>query len=353
MGPTATSPPYPGRLERLRRVLSLRGLAGLILTRPEYGLYLTGVRGGPILVGESRVVRLDGIETEWSNVVSDAAPHRWHAAVGTAGLVGRPVGAELRYLTVEIERAMDACGSLTDVEEDLDRARLAKDADELAVIRARVRTLENAFLFVMRTARAGMSGLDVALAATAAISREAERMILFRGNLGAGRDCVDPDSRPTSRPLASGEAFFLDLYPDFGGYAADLTRCLTIGAPPRAVVDLHRTLEDALAAGLGTVRAGVRAADVDAAVRGVLRDARLLEYFPHHTGHGLGLFAREGPALVPGDETVLVPNAVLAIEPGVYVPGQGSFRLEVNVVVTEHGCVVLGQLPPRLLACES
>ena len=37
------------------------------------------------------------------------------------------------------------------------------------------------------------------------------------------------------------------------------------------------------------------------------------------------------------DTTILQPNMIMTVEPGVYLPGFGGVRIEDMVVITEHG----------------
>ena len=54
--------------------------------------------------------------------------------------------------------------------------------------------------------------------------------------------------------------------------------------------------------------------------------AGLGEYFGHGLGHGVGLMVHEAPTLRPESEDTLVPNNVVTVEPGVYLPGVGGIR---------------------------
>ncbi len=44
--------------------------------------------------------------------------------------------------------------------------------------------------------------------------------------------------------------------------------------------------------------------------------------FPHHGGHGVGLSVFDDPHVIPADEQPLESWMVMALEPGVYLPGR-------------------------------
>ena len=93
------------------------------------------------------------------------------------------------------------------------------------------------------------------------------------------------------------------------------------------------------------MRGGATCQSVDAAARSVIERAGFGAYFGHGTGHGLGLEVHEEPRIgraSPGQlDVTLEPGMVFTIEPGVYVDGLGSVRIEDDVPVTTDGCEVV------------
>jgi Xaa-Pro aminopeptidase len=132
---------------------------------------------------------------------------------------------------------------------------------------------------------------------------------------------------------------------DFGvilnGYCSDMTRTVHLG---RATAREREAYDAVLAAqenAVAAVSAGVKTGDVDEAARGVLRQAKLADYFTHSTGHGVGLEIHESPRIAVAQQSLLTRGMVITIEPGIYIPGAFGLRIEDTVVVERRGCRVL------------
>ena len=68
----------------------------------------------------------------------------------------------------------------------------------------------------------------------------------------------------------------------------------------------------------------------------MIESAGLGRYFPHRTGHGVGLEVHEPPYLVRGNHEPLAAGMAHSVEPGVYLPGRFGVRIE-DLVVVEPG----------------
>jgi Xaa-Pro aminopeptidase len=222
--------------------------------------------------------------------------------------------------------------------------RATKSAAEVEALRTAVRIAERAGGETRRFFREGRSELELA-------RRVARRM----EDLGASRASFETiaalDARASLPHAHPGEAragrrsvLLLDWGARYLGYCSDLTRLFALASIPAWLGKAHEAVLEAQRAAITRVGPGVRARDVDAAARKVLRRQGLAHRFGHGVGHGLGLDVHEGPRLGPRSRDVLRPGMVVTIEPGVYFPGRGGVRVEDDVVVTEGGAEVLGRL---------
>ncbi|HRI83438.1 MAG TPA: M24 family metallopeptidase, partial [Opitutaceae bacterium] len=142
------------------------------------------------------------------------------------------------------------------------------------------------------------------------------------------------------RPVAAGEWVLADIVPRLGNYWGDICGVIPAGEPGGRFHGLKKIAGEALDLAISLVKPGAIAGDIDEAVRACIR-GHGHEPYPHHTGHGIGVCYHEAPRIVADDRTPLAPGMVIALEPGVYLPGEAGVRLEDVVLVTATGCEVL------------
>ena len=91
------------------------------------------------------------------------------------------------------------------------------------------------------------------------------------------------------------------------------------------------------------LRPGVPACKIYEKMQGVL--AKYGYSCPHHAGHAVGPEKLLEPRLIPQCDTQLEKDMLIALEPGVYVPGCFGIRIENNYRITQTGCEELFQYP--------
>ena len=272
------------------------------------------------------------------------APHRRAQAVATAREVLRngdhnAIGVETASVPFGIFEGLSAGSSRYSLETTIRPLRRAKDPDEVELLRLSARAGVAGLTAALRDVRPGMSELDVYLLVQNEASRAAGSQVMVYGDFASGpRLETERGGPPTSRVVERGDLFMVDYSVVVHGYRCDFTNTFAVGTPP---TEGQRRLFDvcieALRAGEQVLKPGVAARAVDAAVRAVLDAHGLGHASPSHTGHGLGLSHPEPPYLVGLSVETIEPGDVVALEPGVYVPGVGGMRFERNYLVTADG----------------
>ena len=252
----------------------------------------------------------------------------------------------------------------------LDEMRLIKGADELRLMRRAAKISVQAHEAVMRSARAGMREYE--------LQAELERVFRASGAepaygsiIGAGANACVLHYRANNAVARRGDLVLVDAGAEYRGYAADITRTFPVdGRFSREQRALHDLVLAAHAAAMAQARAGVpweagHQAAVEVLADGMLSlgllkgslekivaDGGYRRFYPHKTGHWLGLDVHDvGDYRIDGESRLLEPGMVYTIEPGIYIPpGDTSvaekwrgigIRIEDDVAITRDGHEVL------------
>jgi Xaa-Pro dipeptidase len=160
-----------------------------------------------------------------------------------------------------------------------------------------------------------------------------------------------PHPATSARRIKRGDVGLLELATVVDGYWSDLTRTLVAGRPDSRQEDLYGAVLLAYKATMQGARPGMNGAQVDALARSVIDRLGHAGEFRHHTGHGLGFRYHEPhPFLHPANTELIKEGMVSSVEPGIYVPGCGGFRLEDNVIFTKTGVELLSAFDTSLSA---
>ncbi len=163
---------------------------------------------------------------------------------------------------------------------------------------------------------------------------------------GGYRDVISP---PTARPLARGDILMLDTGATWDGYFCDFDRNFAVGHADDASRRAYNLLWRATEAGLAAARPGSTCRELHAAMAAVIAEIDGQGGDVGRLGHGLGMQLTEWPSHAPFDDTELVENMVLTLEPSL---GYGDGRImvhEENIVIRADGPQLLTRrAPPEL-----
>jgi Xaa-Pro aminopeptidase len=373
------------RLDRVRSHVHAASLDALVVTHLPNVRYLTGftgTAGAVVLLPDRCVLMVDFryLTAAQALVASlppgvitiETVPQTYDAAI--VDVLRREsckrIGIEAAWLSVSRFNAISsalAAGAPTPLrangptpvlvatERLVERARMIKDAAEVAAIREGGRRISGIARRLVDLIAPGRREEEIAAELESAMREAGFSRPAFETIVASGPNSALPHARPTGRRLEPGDSTVLDFGGVYDGYCVDLTRTVQLGAPSAALRQLYEAVAEAHQAAVAAVRPGVRPSAIDAAARDVLVHHGLGEAFGHGTGHGIGLEIHEDPRIgreTPGlPDPPVEPGMVFTIEPGAYVPGTGGVRIEDDVLVTADGCELLTDAP-RLMTIE-
>jgi Xaa-Pro aminopeptidase len=254
--------------------------------------------------------------------------------------------------------------------------RLYKSRDELKLMRHAAGIAAEGHRRAMRAVRPGLYEHQVEAELLHAF-RSAGAVPSYEPIVGSGPNACVLHYRANNGPLSDGDLILIDAGAEYACYASDITRTFPVNGrfthEQRALYELVLAAQDAAIArarpgeawtagheaavgviaqglcDLGLVRGGVRAAIESEAYK---------RFFPHKTGHWLGLDVHDvGDYRVDGEPRVLEPGMVMTVEPGVYVPPDAQdvppqwrgigIRIEDDVVVTRGAPEVITAAVPK------
>jgi Xaa-Pro aminopeptidase len=276
-----------------------------------------------------------------------SAPHRLRQLVETtlgrlATIAGKRIGVEFSSVPAGVIEGLRTARpglEIVDIAPVLRTIRRAKDPDEVEVLLRSMRAGEKGQAAALEQIRPGMTELDAyRIVQNAAMMELGEPAILY-GDFASGPRCeIEKGGPPTSRKIEPGDLLLLDFSVVVSGYRGDFTNTFAVGrGPTHRRQELFEACLGALEAGEASLKAGTAARAVDAAVRGYFASLNLAGAFTSHSGHGLGLGHPEPPYFVPNSADTLEIGDVVALEPGLYLEGEGGMRYERNYLITPDG----------------
>ncbi len=364
----------------MREFLEKRGIQGFLVTNLTNVRYLSGFTGssGFILIGRKRNILVTDFryreQVEWETAGSEKGKRslqrpEWDIFTekGNRLKIIRGFVAELGIRTLAFEstasyeffKALSGCGAvLKPLSGIVERLRAVKDREETRLIKEAIRRAEEAFLAVKPNIRSGRRERQIALMLEQELKKKGSTHLPFDIIVASGANAAMPHARSTDKKLSPGDLVVIDWGGEAGGYYSDMTRTFLMGGVSghrgAGGVDLERKKEmyrlvlKASRDAISSVRPGAENKAVDNAVRHVIKNAGLGEFFGHGTGHGVGLEVHELPRISWVKSETLRENMIFTIEPGIYIPGLGGVRIEDMVRVKTGGKEVLTGLPRAL-----
>ncbi len=238
---------------------------------------------------------------------------------------------------------------LVSIDTALLHLRAVKEKVEVERLRKAAEIADKAMQYVLEQAAEGKRELELVGLAKMIIARQGGEDESFESFMMSGERSWLPQRVATEKELRKGELIIFDMGAIFRGYCSDITRTFALGDLSPEQKKIFQVALRAHDRAIKAIRPGVEAQYIDRVARSCIEESGYGSYFPHLTGHGLGVEIHEQPILDRGSSTRLEEDMVLTVEPGIYLPGAGAARIEDMLLVTEGGAEFLTHTPRDLI----
>ena len=240
--------------------------------------------------------------------------------------------------------------SLLDAGDCIDRARMVKDAGEIALLREAANITDRCVDHLVRFIRPGITEWDISVEIEHFYRTHGCRKSSFDTIVASGAGSSMPHYIPSmTKKIEHGAPLMIDMGCQYEDYNSDLTRTFFMGSVSDELAKVYETVLKAQRAAAASIAPGKTTGEIDAVARDIITAEGYGGYFNHSTGHGVGLQIHELPALRSGGDCVLSPGCVVTDEPGIYLPQKGGVRIEDMVLVTETGSEILTSFSKELI----
>ncbi|MBT0160562.1 aminopeptidase P family protein [Candidatus Bathyarchaeota archaeon A05DMB-2] len=226
--------------------------------------------------------------------------------------------------------------------------RKIKGEEEIKLLRKAAELTSLGMKVAYETVAAGLKEYEVAAEIEYAMRKQGSGGTAFETIVASGACSAFPHGGCSDRKIRQGDLVVVDIGAAYRSYCSDMTRTLVAGKASEKQKRLYGIVKQAQDNAFATVKANVKAKDVDAAARQAIAEAGFGDYFVHNLGHGVGLEVHEPPTLSPESTDTLAVGNVVTVEPGIYLVGYGGIRIEDTVLVGKAGAEKLTSGPYAL-----
>jgi len=266
-----------------------------------------------------------------------------------SGVPAKRIGIETSFMPMDAGAALKSALPQAEIKDALvvlERQRLRKSPEELALLRAASDKVIDSMMAAIAQSGPGSTKAEIAEALR---REEVNRGLTFEYCLIAAG--TSHNRAPSEQRWEKGDVLSVDSGGNYHGYIGDLARMAILGEPDAELEDLLGEIETIQRAAFKPIKAGVMGGEIYAAGEAAVAKSKQhnnMEFL----AHGMGLVSHEAPHLtnhgpVPyTDEDAHRPleaGSVISVETTLKHPSRGFIKLEDTVVVTNAGFEIFGE----------
>lgn len=379
---------FKERLQKVKESMQRKGIEVLVVTDPANMCYITGFDGWSFYVHQCIVIIDSEEEPIWIGRGQDANSAKLTTWLSDNNIIAytdeyvhsltkhpmefvadvlkerkvdkKVIGTEMDayYYTAKCQERLEASlpnAKFLDGNNLVNWVKLIKSDNEIELIRKAGKIVDRAMQVAYDSVNIGTRQCDAAAEVYGALTRGTEE---FGGEyasiiplMPAGIRTSTPHLSWTDEPYKDGDTVILELAGNYKRYHCPLARTMILGNAPEKVKDLGAVVSEGISKALDAIKPGITCEELERvwaesiAKSGFIKDSRI--------GYPTGLnfppdWGEHTASIRPGDKTILKPNMVFHMIPGIWLDEFGvdisqSFR------VTETGCEELTSYERKLL----
>lgn len=214
--------------------------------------------------------------------------------------------------------------------------RMKKDNDEIEMIKKACLVTDDCLFFLEKNIKKGQKEKEIVWMIERWV-RERGYRLAFPPIVAIDQDSSIPhyDSQKNGQETVKNNSLILvDMGTVVGGYCSDITRIFFFGHPNQRQIIIYQNLLKVQEKTINFIKNNQSSSEVDRFCRENLKN---YPFYPHSTGHGIGLEVHEFPKITANASDLLLKKMVFTIEPGIYLPDEWGIRIEDTVFINEEG----------------
>lgn len=339
------------RMKWLRNQLVPLKLDGMIVSNPTNVKYLTGLNEeGYLIVGPKENIFVTDsryLESVNRNLTLDDEIIAYNSKelgkydYESIFMTYNNVGFEEKYVTYEqYQKYLQMFQvSMSETEGLIENQRVVKDEEEIECIKKACEITDSAFSYILDYLHEGVTEKEVAFELEKYMILNDADGIAFDLIVAFGENTSMPHAVPTDRRLKKGDIIQFDIGAKFKGYCSDFSRVVFTAEPTVEQKTVYNFLIDQQKKLSIAFKDGV---NIKTIIKDRENEYKLKNYaLLHAFGHGVGLDIHEQPFLNSNIDNYAKADSIIAIEPGVYFPGEFGMRIEDTYKVEKIGTTQL------------
>lgn len=230
---------------------------------------------------------------------------------------------------------------ISDLSNPTENLRKIKDQYEIMQIEKSCRLATKTLSRVKKYLQIGITEKQLSSILEKEMNQLGSEKIAFPTIVAFGANTALPHHQPTNKKLINNTPILIDYGAKVNGYCSDMTRTFWFGNQKNPLFSqIEKTVKNAYKNAVENIKQNfhqpTQIKNIDQAAREIIEKNGFGANFIHTTGHGLGIDIHEQPSINWQNPTLLKPNMIITIEPGIYLQNKFGFRYENTILIGEN-----------------